>query len=177
MLSSRSGAAVVQPPPQRAPRNLSRRAAAFWISAWWPVALGIAVIALESTEWLGANYTSGPFRWLFEHLFGRVPDARWNLIHHYIRKTGHFVGYGLIGLAWLRAWRMSLPRCRFFFDILFAILGTALIATCDEWHQAFLPNRTSSPRDVLLDCSGATVLCLLAYLFVKLFRPERLARA
>ena len=32
----------------------------FWISAWLPVALGSAVIAIESTEFLGADHTSGP---------------------------------------------------------------------------------------------------------------------
>lgn len=155
----------------------SRRGAKFWISAWLPVAIGIGVIAVESTKCFGADHTSGPLRAIFQAIFWHVSDARWERIHHHIRKTGHFVGYGLIALAWLRAWWMTLPRSRFLPDALLALLGTALIASCDEWHQTFLPNRTGTPWDVLLDCCGAVTLELLLYLFVRSFRPKRLARA
>ena len=58
-----------------------------------------------------------------------------------------------------------------------ALLGTALVASCDEWHQSFLPNRTGTPWDVLLDCSGALTLQVLVYVFMRVFRPKRLARA
>jgi VanZ family protein len=62
-------------------------------------------------------------------------------------------------------------------DALLALLGTALIASADEYHQSFLSNRTSSPWDVLIDCSGAIVLQLLVYVFLRVSRPKRLARA
>ena len=41
------------------------------------------------------------------------------------------------------------------------LLGTALIASSDELHQAFLPDRTGMFSDVLLDCSGALVMLSL----------------
>ena len=82
-----------------------------------------------------------------------------------------------LGLAWLRAWWMTLPKSQFFTDAGLALLGTALIASCDEIHQTFLPNRTGSAWDVLLHCTGALVLELLVYLFVRTFRPKRLAHA
>jgi VanZ family protein len=149
----------------------------FWISAWLPVLVGILIIAVESTETFGSNHTSGPLRRLWEALFGVVADPRWDDIHHIIRKCGHFFAYGFIGLAWLRAWWMTLPKSRFLTDAGLALLGTALIASCDEFHQTFLPNRTGTPYDVLLDCSGALVLELIVYLFARAFRPKRLARA
>ena len=155
----------------------NRRGAWFWVSAWLPVLLGIAVIFIESTEWMGADHTSGPLRFLYQAIFGHVTNAQWDIIHHYIRKSGHFIGYGLIGLAWLRAWWMSLPQSRFIPDAFMALLGTAVIASLDEYHQAFLPNRTSSPWDVLLDCCGAITLQLLAYIVMRISRPKRLARA
>jgi VanZ family protein len=126
---------------------------------------------------MGADFTSGPLRWLYETLFGHVSNARWDIIHHYIRKSGHFLGYGFISLAWLRAWWFTLPRSRFFHDALLALLGTALVASCDEWHQTFLPNRTGTPWDVLLDCTGAITLQLIVYVFMRTLRPKRLARA
>ncbi len=135
------------------------------------------MIAVESTEFMGADHTSGPFRALFETIFGHISDRRWEMIHHYVRKAGHFVGYGLIGLAWLRAWWMTLPHSRFFPDAMLALLGTALIASADEYHQSFLPNRTSSPWDVLLDCTGAITLQLLVYVFMRVRQPKHLARA
>jgi VanZ family protein len=149
----------------------------FWFNAWLPVALGVAVIAMESTEFMGADHTSGPLRLLFEAIFGRVSHAQWEFIHHLIRKSGHFLGYGAIGLAWLRAWWMTLPSSHFVQDALLALLGTALVASADEWHQSFLPNRTGSPWDVLLDCCGAITLQLLIYVFMRLVKPKRLARA
>lgn len=146
----------------------------FWISTWWPVLIAIAVICLESTEFMGADHTSGPLRSIIEALFGPVGDDRWELVHHYIRKSGHFLGYGMVGLAWLRAWRRVLPRQTFFRCALLALAGTFLIAGSDEWHQTFLPNRTGLFRDVLLDCCGALVLITLEYLILRLFRRNSL---
>ena len=82
----------------------------FWIGAWLPVLIGIVIIVIESTETFGSNHTSGPLRRVWEALFGTVTDPRWEVIHHYIRKSGHFLGYGGLGLIWLRAWRMTLSR-------------------------------------------------------------------
>ena len=51
------------------------------------------------------------------------------------------------------------------------------MASADEYHQTYLPNRTGSPWDVLLDCCGAIVLQATVYIFMRLFRPKKLARA
>jgi VanZ family protein len=130
----------------------------------------------ESTEYFGADRTSGPLRLVFQAIFGHVSDVHWDFIHKVIRKSGHFFGYGFIGLAWLRAWRMTLPQAHFLSDTVFALLGTALIASLDEYHQTFLPNRNGSPWDVLLDCCGALTLQLLAYIFLRLTRNYKLVR-
>lgn len=155
----------------------NRRTARFWISAWLPVVIGIAVITGESTAFMGSDHTNGPLRHFYEAIFGHVGDASWDIIHHYIRKTGHFVGYGFIGLAWLRAWWMTLPHSQIVTDIILALLGTAAIASADEFHQSFLPNRTSSPWDVVLDCTGALTLQLLVYGYMRMANPKRLQRA
>jgi VanZ family protein len=151
----------------------NRRDARSWIHAWWPVAAMVALILLESTRWLGANETSGPLRWLWERVFGPVSNHQWGFIHLCIRKSGHFVGYGMLGLTWLRAWRLSLPRMRLLADVALAVFGTAVIASCDELHQHFLPNRGGSPWDVLLDCCGATVFFLLACAIMRFSRLKR----
>jgi VanZ family protein len=156
---------------------MDRRTLGYWVRVWLPVAISVAVICAESTEAFGSNHTSGPLRWLYEHLIGRVSNGAWDVIHHLIRKTGHVVGYGLVALTWLRAWWMTLPNSGFIEDAGLALCGTAMMAIGDEFHQSFLPNRTSSPWDVMLDCTGAILMQLLVFLFLRLFRPARLARA
>ena len=149
------------------------RGARFWIRAWWPVALSAVVIAFESTAWFGADRTSGPLRAIWQALFGSVSTAQWGILGHLIRKAGHFLGYGIIGLVWLRAWRLTLPRLQILPGALLAVLGTALIASCDEFHQSFIPSRTGSPWDVLLDCSGAAAMCLAAWGIARLTRARQ----
>ncbi len=154
----------------------SRRGTGFWLRAWLPVALGIGIIVLESTTLFSSQRTSAPLRALYQALFGPVNDLDWGTIHFYIRKSGHFLGYGLLALAWLRAWWMTLPRSVFITDALLALLGTAMTASADELHQTFLPGRTGTPWDVLIDCSGAITLQLIVYVSMRIFKPKRLAR-
>lgn len=123
-----------------------------------------------------AQETSGPLRALYQALFGPVSNQDWEQIHFFVRKSGHFLGFGLLGLAWLRAWWMTLPRSVFLTDALLALLGTAMTASADELHQAFLPGRTGTPWDILIDCLGAITLQLLVYVCMRIFRPKRLAR-
>jgi len=144
----------------------------YWVRAWLPVAIALLMIAMESTEYLGSDHTSGPLRWLWQHLFGPVPESAWEWIHHLIRKTGHFTGYGIVALTWLRAFWMSLPRLNFPQTAVLALLGTALTASADEFHQTFLPNRTGLASDVVLDCCGATCI-LLAFFLVLKFTTQR----
>ena len=148
-----------------------------WLNAWLPVLIGTALIAASSSNLFSSEHTNGPFRWLYETFFGPVSDVRWHVVHFYMRKSGHFLGYGAFGLPWLRAWWLSLPHSRFVVDALLALLGCGLVASTDEFHQAFLPSRTGSPWDVLLDCSGALTLQLVVYIILRNFRPKKLARA
>lgn len=154
----------------------SKQGVRFWLRAWLPVIFGVGIIALESTVLFGTQETSGPFRMLYQALFGPVNDQDWNTIHFYIRKSGHFFGYGLLALAWLRAWWMTLPKSVFLTDAMLALLGTAITASADELHQSFLHGRTGTPWDVLLDCAGAVALQLLVYVSMRIFKPKRLVR-
>jgi hypothetical protein len=61
-----------------------------------PAILGVAVIMCESTDNFSVANTSHPLRAAWEFLFGPVTNTAWDTIHHHIRKTGHFTGYGLL---------------------------------------------------------------------------------
>lgn len=155
----------------------NQRGLKFWVGAWSPVVFMALAILISSTPAFGADHTSGPLYWLWRSLFGPLTHQQWGFVHLCIRKTGHFTGYGLLGLTWLRAWWLTFPHSRFLADALLALLGTALIASSDEFHQTFLANRRGSPWDVLLDCCGALVMCLVAYAILRLSRPQKLHRA
>ena len=148
---------------------------------WLPVLACAMVFAIESTPYLGADRTSAPLRRLAEMICGYGVDSHWILIHHIIRKTGHFLGYGIFSLACFRGFWMTLQnvarQLRQLRAYGFAILATFLVASADELHQSFLPNRTGQFSDVLLDCCGAAALCFVLFLAMQTVEGLKKARA
>ena len=140
----------------------SERDTRFWINAWWPVLLAAIIVALTSNAHFGADRTSALLLTIWKRFFPPISHAQWYWIIFSLRTTCHFIAYGIIGLAWLRAWRLIFPRAKFLSDMLLTVTGVGLIACCDEFHQTLIPNRTGSLRDVLIDCCGAALICVLA---------------
>jgi VanZ family protein len=136
-----------------------------FLQAWLPVLLFTCAVALESTAAFGSDRTSAPLRHLFQLLFGSAVNQNWTLIHHLVRKAGHFAGYGMISLVLFRGFRLTLRNTAarlhsFLASHALAIAATFLIASADEIHQCFLPNRTGRFSDVLLDTAGALAVQL-----------------
>jgi VanZ family protein len=139
------------------------------LRAWLPVLACAMVLAVESTSYLGSDHTSAPLQRLAEVIFGYDACVNWSQIHHLIRKTGHFIGYGIFALVCFRGFWIVLqgaaPRLlRQMRAHGLAILATFLAAGADEFHQSFLPNRSGQFSDVLLDACGAVALCLVFFL-------------
>lgn len=132
------------------------------LSAWIPVLVWLVVIAFESTQTMGAAHTAGMLAALFSLLHVRVDPARLGEVNHALRKTGHFCGYGILCIVFFRAWRMTLRRITIVRTLALALFCALLVASADEIHQSFLPGRTASPLDVLLDLTGALVLTSVA---------------
>ncbi len=137
------------------------------LKAWIAAILWLIVIAIESSALLSASHTGRILYPLLHFLFG-IDREHFHVWHFYIRKSGHVIGYGTLSILLFRAWRATLPapgnpRWTMRWANI-AILGTALVASLDEWHQTFIPSRTGTVRDVVLDtCAGigAQVLVLL----------------
>ncbi len=149
-------------PPARRPKRLR---------GWLPVLVFLMVFALESTSYLGADRTSAPLRRICEALLGYDACTHWNLIHCLIRKTGHFIGYGGFALVCFRAFWIALFRVasrmgRQLQAHGLAILTTFSVASADEIHQSFVPNRWGSFSDVLLDTCGGAALCFVLFLWM-----------
>ena len=86
-------------------------------------------------------------------------------IHFITRKIAHFTEYAILGLLAARAFR---PYRRWFLISAVLIVVYALI---DEYHQSFVPSRTASIFDSLIDMSGG-----LAALIIILKRSRRFSR-
>lgn len=137
------------------------------VKVWLPSAVWLAIIALESTNIGSSDHTARLLYPIFAFLFGLDP-ARFALWHAVMRKTGHFVGYFILSVLLFRSWRATFPRLSTRWCLQWAataFLSTALVASLDEWHQSFLPSRTGTFRDVVLD-SSAALLAQIVLFFV-----------
>jgi VanZ family protein len=138
------------------------------LKAWIAAILWLIVIAIESTNLASSHNTSRILYPLLHFLFG-LTYPRFEHWHFYIRKGGHVFGYGMLSVLLFRAWRetlSSLEDLKWTFRwATLAVLGTALVASLDEWHQSYLPSRTGTPWDVLLDTSAAIAAQILLSLY------------
>ena len=137
------------------------------LKAWIAAVLWLIVICIESTSYLSSHNTSRFLYPLLHYLFG-ITQAHFEPLNYALRKTGHVVGYGLLSFFLFRAWRETLampshPKWTFRWTNL-AVLGTALVASLDEWHQSFLPSRTGRWQDVVLDTSAGVLTQVLLFL-------------
>jgi len=146
---------------------------------WWPVALWLVVLRLESTDFASSTNTFGVLSRVSTAIFGRTDPAILTVLNAVLRKSGHFVGYAILSLLVFRALkytqrdRLRLVLQRrwgiFFRDLwrwdwaLIAVLFTFTAAALDELHQATLASRSGSWHDVALDTAGAIAMQLLLY--------------
>ncbi|MGI9173538.1 MAG: VanZ family protein [Chthoniobacterales bacterium] len=123
---------------------------------WLPVVLLMALIFCASTDTMSGEHTSrflGPFLlWLFP---GIGPKALGNA-QLLIRKFGHVAEYTALGFLLARGFASLLAK-GVRHPAAWAWCMAVAWAALDEFHQAFVPSRTPSPIDVMIDAWGALV--------------------
>ena len=141
---------------------------------WLPSVIWLAVIVLESTNIGSSEHTGQILYPIFHYLFG-TSSQHFELLHAVLRKTGHFVGYFTLSILLFRSWRGTFPRLSTRWCLQWATLGfacTALVASLDELHQTFLPSRTGTFRDVVLDSFAALVAQICIFVVLQRRSPE-----
>lgn len=137
------------------------------LKAWLPILFGVLVICGESTSQMSSSHT---FHWL-AHLLQRTPMGTLvdvPELNYALRKAGHLFGYGFLGLFFASGWHRSLTRREnstahlWLWSSVLGVLCATLVASLDELHQSFLPNREASVQDVLLDMRGAVLVVAVA---------------
>ena len=143
------------------------------LKAWVAAGLWMILIAIESTSYLSSANTSR-FLYPILHFLLGIEDATFQVLHHYLRKTGHFVGYFVLSFLLFRAWRFTLPRTSRWAMrwATIAFFMSVLVASLDEWHQSFLPSRTGTIQDVMLDSIAAFTAQIVILLWLQ-SRGER----
>ncbi len=143
--------------------------------AWIPAIIWLCIITIESTDYLSSGHTSRILYPVLHYLLG-LDLVRFEVWHHYIRKTGHFVGYFTLSCLLFRAWKASLPVGAAKRWVLrwanVSFLMTVLVASLDEWHQTFIPSRTGTVRDVILDSGAALTAQIVIFLLLRGKRPQ-----
>jgi VanZ family protein len=124
-----------------------------------PLLLWIAFISFASTGEFSASNTSRIIGPLLLWLFPELSDAKLAAIHFLTRKVAHFTEYAVLGFLARRAFVSSswssIQRRWFEFGMLLVVVNSLL----DELHQSFVPTRTASLYDSLIDIAGGfTVL-------------------
>ena len=141
--------------------SIQNQSLARFLSRWLPLIAWMAFISFASSDEFSATNTSriiGPLvRWLFPN----ASPARLEVIHLCVRKLAHLSEYALMGILAARAFQTSpklLLRRRWFWISFFLIVGYALL---DEYHQSFVPSRTASIFDSLIDSIGGFLALLV----------------
>jgi VanZ family protein len=145
------------------------------LKTWIAAGLWIGLIAAESTDLAAAYNTSRILYPLLHFLMGLDP-IRFLVWHFYIRKSGHFAGYFMLSLLLFRAWRATLGGSSLFrWSIQWASIAffmATLVASLDEWHQTYLPSRTGTLHDVLLDSAAALFAQIIIFLWFSRISSE-----
>jgi VanZ family protein len=130
-----------------------------------PALLWTACVLAASSDLFSANHTGSVLQSVVIALAGHpLSDEALELVQFVIRKLAHLTEYGLLGWLWFRALRRGAqPRWTLRWSLLAVVIAIA-VAITDEVHQSFVPSRTASPLDVVIDACGAT----LAQLIVRL---------
>jgi len=160
---------------------------------WWLVVVWLGVIRMESTDTASAANTTVVLYKVIAVVVPHVEPSFVQQLDEVLRKSGHFLGYGILSvLVFLalrntnrdrlrpllsRSWGIYLSDLWRAEWVLIGMLATVVTASFDEIHQTFIPSRTGRWQDVLLDTVGAAALQVVVYLFSRRVLKQRLVTA
>ena len=125
-----------------------------FLSRYVPLLAWLAFISFASSDTFSAGNTSRIIGPLILWLFPNTTPETLAGVHFVTRKLAHFTEYAILGFLAARAFRTS-PRpaisSRWFLISLILIVAYALL---DEYHQTFVPTRSGSIFDSLIDMAG-----------------------
>lgn len=123
---------------------------------WWIIAILLCCMIFYFT---GTQSSTGSnTQHIIEKLTGLSPDQA-SKVNFIFRKATHITTFGFLGVCFF----MSLRKRAFL-----AWEITTIYAATDEYHQSFVPGRTASFKDVIIDSCG----CIIAIFIVRYFQKK-----
>jgi VanZ family protein len=140
-----------------------------WRRRLWrygPLVAWACFVLYASSANFSASNTSRIIRPLLLWLFPNISEGSLAYAHFLVRKAAHFTEYGVLALLAARAFRTSHKEKLRQHWWLAAFALVACVALVDEYHQSFLPSRTGTIYDSLLDMAGGATALACAGLWL-----------
>ncbi|HKB67410.1 MAG TPA: VanZ family protein [Pyrinomonadaceae bacterium] len=144
----------------------------FW--RYGPLVLWILFISFASTNQFSASNTSEILRPLLLWFFPNLSESRLAAVHFITRKAGHFTEYAVLAFLARRAFITSSRAFlqRYWFQL--GLLLVVIYGLLDEFHQSFVPSRTASIYDSIIDVAGGFTVLLIFSLYGKNHREREI---
>jgi VanZ family protein len=145
--------------------TFNRNLAKYWLA----VIFWMCFILWMSTETFSSQNTFSLVETVLRFLVPQISSQEIDLIHAFIRKSGHVIEYFILGILLLRAFRGDSVVSWNWRWSFFAVIVVMLWAATDEFHQSFVAKRTASAIDVGIDTAGG----ILSQFVSALWHPYR----
>jgi VanZ family protein len=143
------------------------------VSRYLPLILWLAFIFFASSNGFSASNTSPIIGPLVLWLFPNTSPETLVTIHFFTRKLAHFTEYAILGFLAVRAFSNShKPFLRRHWFVITLIL-VVIYALSDEYHQSFVPSRTASIFDSLIDVAGGLTALTVSYFWKRRSQPNQ----
>jgi VanZ family protein len=135
--------------------------------------LWTALIFVFSSDAFSAPHTGSILQSIATAILGHpLSDLTYEMTQFVIRKLAHLTAYAILAVLWFRAVRGEERGWAVRWSVIAVLIAIAVAAT-DEFHQSFVPSRTGTPFDVVIDVCGA----ILAQIAIRAAIPEASARS
>ncbi len=145
---------------------------------WLPPLAWMVLIFSASSDARSYQHSSRFLEPLLHWLFPHMTQPHIEVVHHFIRKCGHLTEYAVLALLLWRAIRQTVGKNTHALvapasgaggwswpDARLVLLLVMFYAATDEFHQSFIPTRTSLVSDVLIDTVGGAVALVALWIF------------
>jgi VanZ family protein len=124
------------------------------IKNWLPVCTWACLIFFFSTDTFSSANTAQLFGFLSSWLFPEIPTEEIAPFHGIMRKLGHWTEYFILAVLTMRALRKETGSNWELRHAVHTLIFILIYALSDELHQVFVPSRTASFGDVMIDVLG-----------------------
>ena len=124
------------------------------IKNWLPVIAWAGLIFFFSTDQFSFANAAPIFGFVLSWLWPGMPTEDIPPVYGVARKIGHWSEYFVLTVLILRALRNQSGKQWDLRHAIYTLIFIFLYALSDEWHQAFVPSRTASFGDVMIDWVG-----------------------